>query len=126
MKAIIVDDSRVIRSIIERAIKSIGFDAYHAGNGQDALDLLKENAQEVELVILDWNMPVLNGLDTLKAIRKNKDYNHICILMISTEAEEKNIETALSIGAHGYLTKPFEPEELAEKIRVTLARSESV
>ncbi len=125
MKVVIVDDSRVIRTIIEKAVTSIGYETLQAGNGKEALDLLEDNAEKVDLVILDWNMPVLNGWEALKAIKKNKTYEHICILMVSTESEDEKINQAFEGGAHGYLTKPFTPEELIEKIQITLEKLRS-
>jgi two-component system chemotaxis response regulator CheY len=125
MKAIIVDDSLVIRNIIGRSIVSMGYEALHAGNGKVALELLEKQAKEVELILLDWNMPVLNGYETIKCIKSIEDYNHICIVMISTESEDEKIDQALAAGAHGYLAKPFTEEEFAEKIQSTLNRFRS-
>lgn len=120
MKAIIVDDSLVIRNIIEKAIKPMGYDAEHAENGKVALELLKKHANEVELILLDWNMPVLDGYETIKCINEKEDYKHVCIVMISTESEDEKIDQALAAGAHGYLAKPFTEEELAAKVQTTL------
>lgn len=125
MKVLIVDDSLVIRSIIEKVIKPIGYEALKATNGQEALDLLEKNVEEVELVILDWNMPVLNGWETLKAIKNDKAYDHVCIIMVSTESEDKRIDEAIAAGAHGYICKPFEADELIEKIQATLKKVKS-
>lgn len=120
MKAIIVDDSLVIRLIIEKSLVSMGYDSLHAENGQAALDLLEKHANEVELILLDWNMPVLNGYETIKRIREKDEYKHICIAMISTESEDEKIDQALAAGANGYLAKPFTEEEFSVKIRATL------
>lgn len=125
MKVLIVDDSLVIRSIIEKFLKPIGYEALHAANGQEALDILEKSAEEVELVILDWNMPVLNGWETLIAIKTNSACAHICIIMVSTESEEDKVAQALKAGAHGYIFKPFESEELVEQIKVTLEKFKS-
>ena len=126
MKVLIVDDSLVIRSIIEKVVKPIGYETLKATNGQEALDLLEKNAEEVELVILDWNMPVLNGWETLNAIKKDKAYEHVCIIMVSTESEDEKVDQAIAAGAHGYISKPFEAEELIKKIQVTLEKFRSV
>ncbi len=120
MKAIIVDDSLVIRNIIERSVVSMGYEPMHAGNGKVALELLEKHAKEVELILLDWNMPVLNGYETIKCIKEIDGYKHICIVMISTESEDEKVDQALAAGAHGYLAKPFTEEEFAEKIQSTL------
>jgi two-component system, chemotaxis family, chemotaxis protein CheY len=125
MKVIIVDDSLVTRTIIQRSLASMGYEALHAVNGQVALELLEKQAPEVGLILLDWNMPVLNGYETVKCIKKIDAYRHICIVMISTESEDDKIDQALAAGAHGYLTKPFTDEEFAETIRSTLDRFKS-
>lgn len=122
MKALIVDDSLVVRTIIEKAVKPIGYDVFHAGNGQEALNILAEHAATIELVLLDWNMPVLDGYQTVKQIKANKAYKHLCIIMISTESEDEKVEQATTAGANGYLAKPFSSEELAQKIKATLAK----
>lgn len=120
MKALIVDDSMVTRNIIKKYIEPMGFDALEAGNGKVALDLLETQAHEVELILLDWNMPVLDGFETLKCIKENEAYKHICAIMISTESEDDMIDQALAAGADGYLAKPFTEDEFIEKIRTTL------
>jgi two-component system chemotaxis response regulator CheY len=121
MKAVVVDDSLVVRTIIENTLKPMGYSVLQAGNGLEALDHLAKYAEQVELVLLDWNMPIQDGFQTIKQIKANPYYDHICILMVSTESEDEKIGQAISAGAHGYLTKPFVPEELVEKIKKTLA-----
>ena len=120
MKVLIADDSMVTRKIIEKTVSSLGFEAIHATNGEEALKILDKEAGEVGLVLLDWNMPIRNGYETLKRIRSNDLYGHICTMMISTESEDDKIDQATLAGASGYVTKPFSPEELAEKIQSTL------
>jgi two-component system chemotaxis response regulator CheY len=120
MKALIVDDSMVTRNIIKKYIVSMGFDALEAGNGKLALDLLEKQAHEVGLILLDWNMPVLNGFETLKSVKEKEAYKHICVIMISTESEDDMIDEALAAGASGYLAKPFTEEEFIKKIGKSL------
>ena len=120
MKALVVDDSLVVRTIIQNVLEPMGYEVLQAGNGKEALDLLDEHAASVELVLLDWNMPVKDGYETIKSIKANGAYNEICILMISTESEDEKIEQALAAGANGYLAKPFEEEELPRKVETTL------
>jgi two-component system chemotaxis response regulator CheY len=117
MKVLVADDSLVTRKIIENALRPIGFEVIHATNGQEALKILDMRANEIELVLLDWNMPVQNGFETVKRIRGNDLYGHICIIMVSTESEDDKIGQALAAGASGYVTKPFSPEELTAKIQ---------
>jgi len=125
MKALVVDDSLVVRTIIENAIKPIGYAVLQASNGKEALDLLAVHGPSVELVLLDWNMPVQDGYETIKRIKANEAYNHLCILMISTESEDDKVDQALAAGANGYLAKPFSEDELATKIRTTLEKFKS-
>jgi two-component system chemotaxis response regulator CheY len=125
MKALIVDDSMVTRNIIKKFIKSVGYDALEAGNGKLALELLEKQAHEVELVLLDWNMPVLNGYETLKCVKENKAYEHICVIMVSTESEDDMIDEALAAGASGYLAKPFSEEDFIKIISATLDKFRS-
>ncbi len=120
MKALIVDDSMVTRNIIKKYIEPMGFGSLESGNGKEALDLLEKQAHEVELILLDWNMPVLDGYETLKCVKENKAYKHICVIMISTESEDDVIDQALTAGADGYLAKPFSEDDFIEKIRTTL------
>ena len=123
MKIIVADDSRVMRTIIEKVVRSIGHEAIHASNGQEVLDLLDREGAEVDLILLDWNMPVMNGFEVLSRIQEMKDHRQIPVLMISTESEDAKIEQALRGGARGYLPKPFTSEELATEIRSVIQKS---
>lgn len=120
MKVLIVDDSMVTRTIIDQYIVPMGFDTLHAVNGKLALEILEKQAHEIELILMDWNMPVLDGYETLKYIKKEENYKHICVVMISTESEDDKIDQAVAAGANGYLAKPFTEKEFAEKIQATL------
>lgn len=123
MKVIVADDSRVMRSIIEKLVRSIGYEAIHASNGQEVLDLLDREGPEVDLILLDWNMPVMSGFEALSRIQEMKRHRKIPVLMISTESEEAKIEQALRGGAQGYLPKPFTSEELTSEIQRALQKS---
>jgi len=125
MKVLVVDDSLVVRTIIEKTVKPMGYEVLQAGNGQEALDILAQQADAIELVLLDWNMPVMDGHETIMNIKKNKAYNHLCIIMISTESEDESIDRVLDAGANGYLAKPFSQDELTAKIKSTLANFKS-
>jgi two-component system chemotaxis response regulator CheY len=126
MKVIIADDSRMIRNIIDKTISTIGCEAIHATNGREVLDLLGTRSEDVELILLDWNMPVLNGLDVLKSMQNNGQYRKIPVLMISTESEEDRIAQIMNAGAWGYLSKPFTPERLINTIRHTLEKKNAM
>jgi len=122
MKVIVADDSRLVRGLIERAAVSMGFEVVHATNGREALDLLEANVQDVNLMILDWNMPVLNGIDVIKSMRGDDRFPKIPVLMVSTEAEDGRIQAVISAGAQGYLTKPFTADQLIDAIHSVLEK----
>ncbi len=116
MKILTVDDSRMIRTIIINTVKSIGFDTLEAPNADKALELVQENYQEISLILLDWNMPGMNGYELLKILKADELYKHIPIMMVTTEGERRNVIKAIQSGADNYLTKPFTPEDLSVKI----------
>lgn len=116
MKVIVADDSRLIRGIIEKTVIAVGFRVLHAANGQEALDHLEAEGKDINLVLLDWNMPVMNGIDVLRNMRADIRFKQIPVLMISTESEEDKIKEAIDAGASGYLAKPFKADKLAAAI----------
>mgnify|MGYP004703775039 CR=1 FL=1 len=120
MKLIAADDSRLVRGIIEKTVASIGYQTMPADNGREALNILETDGQDIKLVLLDWNMPVLNGIDVIKSMRGDERFKSIPVLMVSTETEDDKIKEALSAGAQGYLAKPFTPNQLIEAIRRVL------
>ena len=119
MKLIVADDSRLVRGIVEKIVASMGFDAVLAANGKEALELLETGG--IGLVLLDWNMPIMNGIDVIKKMRSDDRFRQIPVLMVSTESEDERIQQALEAGAQGYLPKPFTPEQLTEAIGRVLA-----
>ena len=117
MKALIVDDSRAMRKIIGGILRKEGFEILEAVNGEEALVLL--NAPEtgrVDLATIDWNMPVMDGLELVVNIRAEKSLRNITLMMVTTESEHSQIVRALAAGAHEYLIKPFTPEAVQEKL----------
>jgi two-component system chemotaxis response regulator CheY len=115
MRALVVDDSKSMRMIIGKVLREIGFEVAEAGDGQQALDRLN-HGEEVQLILLDWNMPVMNGYQLVCAIRTNVLLGDIRIMMVTTETSMANIQQALDAGANEYLMKPFTKELLLEKI----------
>ncbi len=115
MKALIVDDSRAMRMIIGRTLKSLGFEITEAGNGQEALDAIAASGP-FELALVDWNMPVMNGLEFVQNARANPAHQEMRIMMVTTETEDTQISRALAAGASEYLMKPFAAEAIAEKL----------
>lgn len=118
MKILTIDDSLTARMIIKRTFESEGHEILEAPDGAVGLSMLEEQAA-IDVVILDWNMPVMNGLDCLVGIRKNPDFKNVKVIMCTTEAEKSQVMTAIKAGANGYVLKPVDPEKL--KLAVTKA-----
>ena len=117
MKVLVVDDSVVMRKIITGALAKEGItDVAHAGDGVKAVEKASDDA--FDLILMDWNMPAMTGLEAVKAIR-SKGLN-IPIIMVTTEAEKQRIIEAIQAGANNYICKPFEPDLLMEKIKDTM------
>jgi two-component system, chemotaxis family, chemotaxis protein CheY len=115
MRALVIDDSRTIRGIICKILRQIGMDVVEAGDGLQALEQMRRNP-DVELVLVDWNMPVMNGLDFIVALRAQPAYDHVRILMVTSETESDQVTRAMDAGANEYLMKPFSPEVLIAKL----------
>ena len=112
-KVLLVDDSGVMRKIILRSLNALGIDdVVQAADGQEAIDLFAQH--EFTFVMTDWNMPIKTGLDVIKAIRATG--SKVPIIMITTEAEKRQVLTAIQAGVSDYLTKPFQSDELRQKI----------
>jgi two-component system, chemotaxis family, chemotaxis protein CheY len=116
MKILTVDDSRMIRVIISNTISSLGYEPLEAPNADVALEIVEKEAADIALVLLDWNMPGMNGLELLNILKNHEAYKHIPIMMVTTEGERRNVVKAIQAGADNYLTKPFTPEDLSTKI----------
>ena len=115
--AVVVDDSRAIRMILSRTLRELGFEVREAGNGSEALATLG-SGPPADLVMADWNMPVMDGLELLRELRASPLYARIPVVMVTTEAEIDQMTTALQAGATEYIMKPFTKEILADKLRV--------
>jgi two-component system chemotaxis response regulator CheY len=115
MRALVVDDSRSMRTIIIKQLKELGFEVYEAENGHEAMSRLHE-VKNIQLVLLDWNMPEMDGLEVLSLIRAEPAYKEVRVMMVTTESEMSRVATALEAGASEYLMKPFDREALLEKL----------
>jgi len=120
MKALVVDDSAVMRKVMIGALARAGIeDIGQAADGKEAVDAALAGAYDI--VLLDWNMPNMLGIDALKAIRAAG--RMVPIIMVTTEAEKTRVIEALKAGANNYIIKPFEPQAIVAKIQETLARA---
>jgi two-component system, chemotaxis family, chemotaxis protein CheY len=117
MKALVIDDSRTMRRIVVGALTSLGFETVEAGDGREALDILKAG-ENVDLACIDWNMPVMTGFEFVMAVRANREWRDITLMMVTTESEHGQIVKALAAGAHEYLIKPFTPDAIQEKLQL--------
>ena len=121
MKVLLVDDSRTMRNIWKRVVSGFeGCEIFDAGDGQEGLKTISENGP-VDLILLDWNMPNMDGLTMLKKVRENDKITQV--IMVTTEAEKFRIIDAIKAGANNYVVKPFTPEALQSKIEETLKKA---
>ncbi|HEY5585763.1 MAG TPA: response regulator [Ruminiclostridium sp.] len=120
-KILFVDDSPVIKKIVQRSVETAGYSFLGASDGKEALFVLAKES-DICLILSDWNMPVMNGFEFLKAVKRNNSFKQIPVIMITTEAEKSNINKAIQAGAANYLLKPFNPEDLLLKIRQCLGK----
>jgi two-component system chemotaxis response regulator CheY len=119
MKVLVVDDFATMRRIIKNALKQIGFaDIMEADDGTTALTLLKEKT--FDLIISDWNMPKMNGLDLLKTVRGDEKTSDIPFIMVTAEAQKENVLQAVQAGVSNYIVKPFTAEAMKAKLTQTL------
>ena len=115
MRALVIDDSRAMRRIVSGALAGYGYETREAGHGQEALDVLREGWVP-ELCTIDWNMPVMDGLQFVSAVRSNPAWRAVTLMMVTSESEHGQIVRALAAGAHEYVIKPFTADALADKL----------
>jgi two-component system chemotaxis response regulator CheY len=117
MRALVIDDSRAVRIIIGNILREIGMEVLEAADGLEALEQLKRNP-DVELMLVDWNMPQMNGFDFIRLVRSQRAYDAVRILMVTSEAQGENVTRALKAGANEYLMKPFNKDILVAKLNL--------
>jgi two-component system chemotaxis response regulator CheY len=117
MKILIVDDMPVMRALLAAFCDSQGFEHVAAVDGKDALIQLALN-HPFDLVLIDWDMPVMTGIELVKAIRANPSYNDMPLMMVTTRINQENVEEAIKEGADDYLMKPVTEEMFLEKLRI--------
>ncbi|MGA2040587.1 MAG: response regulator [Bryobacteraceae bacterium] len=121
-KALVVDDSRAVRMILSRTLKELGFEVREAANGREALEVIEIEKTAVSLVLADWNMPEINGLELLKQLRQKPELSSLVVVMVTTETELDQMAAALEAGANEYVMKPFTKDILVEKLQLVGVR----
>jgi two-component system, OmpR family, alkaline phosphatase synthesis response regulator PhoP len=122
-KILVVDDEKDILRIVAFSLQKWGYEAITASNGQDGLN--KITAEKPDLILLDASMPVMGGFEMLEQIRTNPDWKDIPVIMLTSHSDQKSINCAAAFGIVEYITKPFDPMELREKIDKALTHSNS-
>jgi two-component system chemotaxis response regulator CheY len=117
VRTLIVDDSSVMRKIVERALRQAGLDllvVHEAGSGTEGLEVLK--AKQVDLILSDINMPLMDGLEFVRQIRSQNLAPGVPVVMITTESSEEHVKQAIEAGARGYIRKPFTAEQVKQRV----------
>jgi two-component system chemotaxis response regulator CheY len=117
VRALIVDDSSTMRSILRMILRGAGFETVDAANGAEALDRLRERGSQ-DLALVDWNMPQMDGYSFLCAVRTDHAHDGMKIVMVTTETELVQVQNALQHGANEYIMKPFTKDAVLEKLQL--------
>ena len=117
MLALVLDDSRAMRSILTRTMTRFGFDVETAADGAEGLELVRRGPLP-DVVLIDWNMPVMTGLEFVSQVRTTPAWRGITLMMVTAETDQCDIVRALTAGAHEYVTKPFTAEVIGDKLRL--------
>jgi two-component system chemotaxis response regulator CheY len=117
-RALVVDDSRAMRMILSKTLAESGFEVMQAANGREALEIMDREGPEVGLVLLDWNMPEVTGIEVVEKLRSQKTFNTVRLVMVTTETEIEQMARALEAGADEYVMKPFTREAVEDKLRL--------
>ncbi len=122
-KILSADDSMLMRTIIRRVVESLGYECVEAADGKAALKALESHYADVQLIMLDVNMPEMNGFDVLDAVKKDDRFKDIPVMMVTTESEREQIVRGIKAGAVNYVCKPFSHEDLSTKIVESLGQA---
>jgi two-component system chemotaxis response regulator CheY len=117
MYALVIDDSKTVRALLKEQLRSLGFEVSEASDGRQALSRLREMDQ-VDLVLVDWNMPEMDGISFVRAVRAESGYASLPLMMVTTNAELSQVSNALEAGANEYIMKPFTSDVLREKLQL--------
>ncbi|MBV9123720.1 MAG: response regulator [Planctomycetes bacterium] len=117
MRVLVIDDSRTMRAILGKMLKELGFEVLEAGDGREGLERLQKDGRP-NLVLVDWNLPTMNGLEFIRAVRSRREYDGLPLLMVTTETERSQVAKALEAGATEYVMKPFTRDILLDKLNL--------
>jgi two-component system chemotaxis response regulator CheY len=115
MKALVIDDSAAVRTILKRILSDCGFEVIEASHGREALERLREKGK-MDIALVDWNMPEMNGFDFIRAVRADHTHDGMRLMMVTTETEIAQVAKALEAGANEYVMKPFTKDMIMEKL----------
>lgn len=118
-QALVVDDSRAVRMILARTLAELGYEVRQATNGREALELIDADPSAYRLVLLDWHMPEMDGLELLRKLRSRPQLSALVVVMVTTETDLDHVAEALAAGANEYIMKPFTRDILIEKLQLT-------
>ena len=116
MKILSIDDSKTIRMAVKNIVEVIGIELYEAEDGLEGLKALDEHNGDIDLILLDWEMPNVNGFEFLQKVKQDKRYRAIPVIMLTTVSQKEKMIEAIRAGAKQYITKPFSSEVLLTKI----------
>ena len=117
MRALVIDDSKAMRAVLRHILEDIGFAVEEAGDGQEALEKLQQTGS-VDISLVDWNMPIMDGLTFVKTVVGDATHSDMKIMMVTTEREMEKVNEALNSGAHNYIMKPFSPRAVRDAIEL--------
>ncbi|HEX2957572.1 MAG TPA: response regulator [Chitinispirillaceae bacterium] len=120
MNILTVDDSTIVRELLKGAVEVLGYGSLEASDGQEALKILRSNKDSICLILLDWNMPIMSGIEFLRIIKSDPELASVPVTMVTSENEKSKIIEAITNGAKNYIIKPFTQEEIMSKILESL------
>ncbi len=115
MRALVLDDSRAMRTILRSVLTEVGFEVQEASNVRDALGVLAGDP-DFDLALVDWNLPDVEGIEFVRQVRAQRKFDRVKLMMVTTETETAQVASAIRAGANEYIMKPFSKQAVAEKL----------
>lgn len=116
MKALVVDDSRAMRTMLKKMVTDLGYEVIEAEDGRDALGCLAEETSDVSFALVDWNMPVMDGISFVRAVREERRWDRMRLMMVTSETNPRHVYEALKAGVDEYAMKPVTRDVIREKL----------